>query len=149
MLSCYQRQDLPPEPSLEFIGMDKNSIKQGFSKEDSIVFYLNLRDGDGDIGVSSSDTLSKSIFIKDMRTGNISEQFNIPEIPDNISVNGISAELQLKLYTTCCLFPDNIPPCSVITDYPIDTIIYEITIRDRAGNTSAPIQTPPIFILCE
>lgn len=147
--SCYQRVDLPVEPRLEFLGMDKDSLIQGFSKEDSITIFLQLKDGDGDIGYSNLDTIINSIYIRDLRTGNISEQFNIPEIPENIAVNGIEAELQLKLYTTCCLFPDNIPPCSVIDEYPRDTLEYEITIQDRAGNVSTPIKTSAIVILCQ
>lgn len=129
--------------------MDKDSIFQGFSLEDSLTIYLLLRDGDGDIGYSNSDSVFNSIFIRDMRTGNVSEQFNIPEIPENIAVNGIEAELELKIYTTCCLFPDNIPPCSVVEGYPTDTLIYEIRIQDRAGHLSEAIQTSPITLICQ
>jgi hypothetical protein len=149
MVSCYKREALPIEPSLEFLYMDKDSIYQGFSQEDSLTIYLLLKDGDGDIGFSNADSVINSIYIRDLRTGNISEQFNIPAIPDNIAVNGIEAELELKLYTTCCLFPDNIPPCSIVESYPRDTLIYEITIEDRAGHISEPIQTLPIILLCQ
>jgi hypothetical protein len=146
--ACYEHNEFPIEPSLSFIGMNKDSIAQGFSREDSITIFLTLRDGDGDIGFSNQDSMLNSLYITDLRTGNISEQFNIPEIPENLTLNGIEAELELKLYTTCCLFPDNIPPCSVIGGYPVDTIVYEIVIKDRAGHTSEPVQTPPIYILC-
>lgn len=149
LIACYERVELPAEPSLSFVGLDKSTILQGFSKEDSLTITLELKDGDGDIGFSTADSIVNSIYIRDLRTGNISEQFNIPEIPENISVNGIEAQLELKIYTTCCLFPDNIPPCSVIETYPFDTIIYEITIQDRAGNISEPVRTSPITILCE
>jgi len=129
--------------------MNKNIIQQGFSKEDSIEFYLELTDGDGDIGFEDQDSLSKSILITDLRTGNVSEQFKIPIIPDNISANGIQAEVRLKLYTTCCLFPDNIPPCTKTDLYPLDTLRYEIIVIDRKGNQSEAIQTPPIILICD
>ena len=149
LYACYEKVEFSDVPSLEFIGMDKDSLIQGFSKEDSIVFLLELKDGDGDIGFDQQDTLSKSILITDLRTGNISEQFKIPIIPENVVQNGLQAEVQLKLYTTCCLFPDNIPPCTKTDLYPIDTISYEIVIIDRAGNKSNPVQSPPIILICE
>lgn len=149
LLSCYRREEISVEPSLEFLYLDKDSIQQGFAQEDSLTIYLHLKDGDGDIGFSNTDSVVNSIYIRDLRTGNISEQFNIPKIPQNIAVNGIEAEIELKLYTTCCLFPNNIPPCSVVNDYPRDTLIYEITIEDRAGHISEPIQTVPIILLCQ
>ena len=148
-LSCYQKPEFPDTPELRFISMDKDTLLQGFSREDSLTLWLELTDGDGDIGVENTDTVSQSILIRDLRTGNVSEQFRIPFIPENVAANGIQAEMQLKLYTTCCLFPDNIPPCSVIAEYPRDTLIYEIVILDRAGHRSTPIQTPPIILRCQ
>jgi hypothetical protein len=129
--------------------MDREILLQGFSGEDSLTIFLELKDGDGDIGFTDSDSLENSLYIRDMRTGNISEQFNIPAIPENIAANGIEAEVRLKLYTTCCLFPDNIPPCSVVDGFPFDTLVYEITIRDRAGHVSEPVLTTPLILRCE
>lgn len=146
--SCHLKNDFSNTPELRFIAMNKDSLMQGFSREDSIEFYLELIDGDGDIGFEDEDTLSKSILIKDLRTGNISEQFNIPKIPENVIGNGLQAEMQLKLYTTCCLLPENIPPCEKSDKYPFDTLRYEIVIIDRAGNQSEPIITPPIILIC-
>ena len=122
---------------------------QGFSSEDSIEIVLELTDGDGDIGFDDTDTINKSVFITDLRTGNVAEQFKIPSIPENIITHGILAELNLKLYTTCCLFPDNIPPCSKLAEYPYDTLIYEIYIVDRAGNMSNTVRTDTIILKCE
>ena len=147
-LGCYQKQDFPDTPSLRLISIDKDSLKQGFSREDSLTIFLELIDGDGDIGVSDADSLIQSMVVRDLRTGNVAEQFRIPAIPANIAANGIQAEMEVKLYTTCCLFPDNIPPCSIIPQFPEDTLVYEFVIFDRAGHESEPIQTPPIRILC-
>jgi hypothetical protein len=145
---CLQKNEFSNTPELRFIGMSKDSLMQGFSKEDSIVFLMELTDGDGDIGFGDGDTLSESILITDLRTGNISEQFNIPKIPENVVVNGLQAEMQLKLFTTCCLLPENIPPCDKSDKYPYDTLQYEIIIIDRAGNKSEPVLTPPIILIC-
>lgn len=148
VMSCYRVAEISVIPHLTFTGMNKDTLFQGFSREDSIVFYFELTDGDGDIGFDDQDTISKSILITDMRTGNISEQFRIPTIPDNVVSKGLQAEMQLTLYTTCCLFPDNIPPCSSIESYPYDTLLYQIVLIDRAGHKSEPVLSAPIILIC-
>lgn len=128
--------------------MDKNMMIQGDFNSDSIYIYLKFTDGDGDIGSESTDSLP-NLFVIDSRTGNSAESIKIPKLPETGSGNGIEGEIELKLYTTCCLFDNNIPPCSVIDGIPQDTLFYKIYLKDRAGHTSDTVYTDPIILGCQ
>ncbi len=144
---CITSPDYPIEPVIEYAGVSKTFMTQNNLNTDSLYLYLTFTDGDGDLGHQPEDT-TRNIFIIDSRTGNIQDKFKSPFIPEEGVGNGISGDIQLLLYTTCCLFPENIPPCSAPTKYPTDTIVYQIYLKDRAGNISNTIQTEPIVILC-
>jgi len=145
---CVSKPEFPDIPHLEFTGMDKNNMVQGDFNSDSIFIYLKFTDGDGDIGFETTDSLP-NLFVIDSRTNNIAESIKIPKLPDTGTGNGVSGEIELKLYTTCCLFEDNIPPCSVIDNIPYDTLYYKIYLIDRAGNSSDTVYTDPIILECK
>ncbi len=145
--SCINAPEYPIEPVIEYQGVSKNLIKQDNLNTDSLFLFISFTDGDGDLGHEPTDT-TRNVYIKDLRTGNIQDRFKTPYIPEEGIGNGITGDIQLLLYTTCCLFPDNIPPCSEPTQYPFDTVVYEIYIKDRAGHISNSIQTEPIIIQC-
>ncbi len=146
--SCINAPDYPDEPVIEYLGLSKNTIQQGSLPVDSLFLRLAFTDGDGDLGHNPQDT-NKNVFIKDLRTGNFQDKFKTPFIPEEGIGNGITGEIELLLYTTCCLFPDpSIPPCSAPQSFPLDTIVYEIYIKDRSGNLSNKIKTEPIIIRC-
>lgn len=145
--SCINAPEYPIEPVIEYQGVSKNLILQDNLNTDSLFLFISFTDGDGDLGHQAGDT-TRNVYIKDLRTGNIQDRFKTPYIPEEGIGNGITGDIQLLLYTTCCLFPENIPPCSEPPQYPFDTIIYEVYIRDRAGHISNSIQTEPIIIQC-
>lgn len=145
--SCINAPDYPDEPIIEYVSMSKSTLTQSNLNIDSLFLTFSFTDGDGDLGHEASDT-SRNIYIKDLRTGRFQDRFKSPYIPEEGIGNGITGDIQLLLFTTCCLFPDNIPPCSAPPQYPLDTVIYEISIRDRAGNFSNKITTEPIILSC-
>ena len=145
---CVTKPDFSNIPYLEFTGMDKNIMTQGDFNSDSIFIYLKFTDGDGDLGFESTDSLP-NLFVIDSRTDNIAESIKIPKLPDTGTGNGVSGEIELKLYTTCCLFENNIPPCSVIDNILYDTLYYKIYLIDRAGNSSDTVYTDPIILECK
>ncbi|WP_235295697.1 hypothetical protein [Portibacter marinus] len=148
VISCINAPDYPVEPEIEYIGISKNTLEQNSLNTDSLFLTFSFTDGDGDLGHQPDDT-SRNIFIRDLRTGNFQDKFKSPYIPEEGIGNGITGDIELLLFTTCCLFPDpSIPPCSAPDQYPLDTVIYEIFIKDRAGNESNRIQTEPIIIRC-
>ena len=145
--ACVKSPEFPKEPFLEYRGMNKNAMDQGFLNSDSLTIFLYFTDGDGDIGFEVTDTL-QNLFIIDSRTGNIAESIKIPSIESGGIGKGISVDMELQVYTTCCLFPGNIPPCSVVGSYPRDSLKYSIYLIDRAGNKSNTVETEYIYLNC-
>ncbi|MEO6190813.1 MAG: hypothetical protein ABIO44_11085 [Saprospiraceae bacterium] len=144
--SCTNNDNTSTNPSIQLIGLSKQSMLQGDLNQDSLLIQISFKDGDGDLGWGSSDS-RKDIFVIDKRINLISDQFKIPDIP-NSNGKPIEGELLVRLFTTCCLFPNNIPPCSAPPQYPFDTINYEIYIKDRAGNESNHIVTESVQLRC-
>lgn len=148
ILACTNSPNFPITPEIEFIGASKNSMIQNSLNTDSIFISISFTDGDGDLG-GITDASNQNIFITDNRTGEIYDRFRIPDIPQQGASNGISGDIIMRLYTTCCLFPENIPPCEAPLDYPTNELTLDISIMDRAGNMSNTITTPPIILLCD
>jgi hypothetical protein len=146
VFSCVIAPDYPIEPVLTYSGISKNTIVQGVSNTDSLYISVEFTDGDGDLG--NEDENKFNVFLIDKRTGNLQDKFITPYVPPAGASNGISGEMQILVYTTCCFFPDNIPPCESPPQYPTDTIEYELYLVDRAGNESNHVDTESIVIFC-
>jgi len=143
--SCVNPPDYPDEPVIGFIGMTNNTMNQGFGLdgEDYTEITFSFQDGDGDLG----DTIA-NVFLVDKRDGVQSHSFTVDVIPPQGAANGISGEITIKVPTTCCI-SDNTPvPCQPDPIDPVDTIVYEIRINDRAGNESNMVETSPIYLQC-
>lgn len=145
--SCIDAPDYPDVPQIEYIGLSSNTMNQSAVNEDSLTLFFSFTDGDGDLGLMPNDAAT-NIVVTDTRDRNIRDLFKSPFIPEDGIGNGISGEIQLKLYSTCCIFPDGIPPCDRTSDILFDTLKYEIFIRDRAGNQSNVITTDEIILKC-
>lgn len=143
---CIRPPDYPVEPQIEFVGMTKTTMRQGFGSEDSVYYTLSFTDGDGDLGgVSGKDSLN--VYITDKRNNKPVEQtFRIPFVPEAGAKNGISGEIRFLMFTTCCL---SLEPCIATPSRPTDTLSYDIYIKDRAGHKSNVVQTKPIILLCK
>lgn len=146
-LSCTKPPDYPDEPVITFQSLSKDTLLQSDLNSDSVFISFSYTDGDGDLGFSDRDT-NQSVFLVDTRSGFIQDRFKLPQIPDQGTANGIFGTVKMLVYTTCCTFPNGIPPCSAPSQFPTDTVRYEIYMVDRAGNQSNSIITPPITLLC-
>ena len=142
---CIAAPNYPNTPEITFKSLSKNTMKQGVFNNDSLLLSFTFTDGDGDLGQEDSS----SIFLTDLRSGFGQPTFKFPYVPENGSGNGITGEVNLALYTTCCYFPDGTPPCQTSPNYPNDTLQYEIYIVDRAGNKSNVIKTSEIILICQ
>ncbi len=123
-------------------------MPQGFSDQDFVLATLNFTDGDGDIGNQDDEV---TLIIKDLRDNTINNSATkLPYVPEQGANNGISGEITFKILQTCCIFPPAIeqPPCSPSTVYPVDTLLFEVYIKDRAGNESNKLILEPIYLLC-
>jgi hypothetical protein len=150
---CIQPPDYPIEPEIEFISLSKTTLISGKDNEDETLLTIAFTDGDGDIGNFKPDGTSElDMFLIDSRTGDFDEKFSIPFVPELGASNGISGEVYARIFTTCCIYPDFVTDaptgCDPSEQYPVDTLIYEIYIMDRAGNESNHVFSDPIYILC-
>lgn len=143
-IQCANAPDFTDEPEIEFISISKSSFNQGFFNEDSLILTISFQDGNGDIG---NDT-TQNIVVIDNRTGDIYDRFVTPQIPEQGINNGVKGEVRMVLFNTCCIFPDGIPPCEIVPQYPTDEISFSIYMEDRAGNQSNTINTSTVTILC-
>ena len=137
-----RRTKFSPVPSIEILGISKDTMVQGAFNQDSVLVYLAIRDGDGDIGEGQDDTLP-NIELTLLNTG-VVEYIRMPELEHNASP--IYAEATVRIYTTCCVYDNAIPPCTP-TD-SVQHLVYQIRIRDQRGQWSNSVQTTPIALLC-
>lgn len=145
--NCAKSPNYPDEPEIGFVGFSKTTLRQGSINNDSTFLTISFRDGDGDLGLDET-VLETNLFLLDNRTGELYNQYKTPLIPEEGVGNGVEGEMRILLFTTCCTFPDNIPPCESPDLYPTDEITFDVYIEDRAGNQSNVITTPPLTLLC-
>jgi hypothetical protein len=145
--ACVNAPDFSDIPEIEFISLSDGTMEQGFFETDSVLLVFSFTDGDGDIGIESTDP-GQDIFIIDNRTGNIYDRFKTPFVPLQGVNNGIQGEVRIKLFTTCCIFPEEMPPCTASDEFPSNDLSFDIYMIDRAGNESNRITTPMIQLLC-
>jgi len=144
LFSCSEAPDLTDEPQIEFVSMSRNILPQGTSGDEFSQITLRFSDGDGDLG----DEDKLNLFFVDMRDS-FETEFGIPFIPEEGAGNGITGEISVRLPTSCCIFPNEQPPCTPSTEFPTDTVVYEVYLIDRAENASNRISLPPITLLCD
>ncbi len=147
LASCVKSPGFSDTPEIEFIGLSQNSMEQGSLNSDSLFLQFSFTDGDGDIGFEA-EVFDQNIFITDNRTGERYDAFKAPVIPEQGSSKGIEGTVTLRLFTTCCLFPDETPPCESPPNFPTDTMTLDISIKDRADNFSNQVTTTPIVLFC-
>ncbi len=150
---CVKPPDYPIEPVIEFKGLSKNTLRQTNlipNSPDSITVTFSYTDGDGDLGYPDDDPTTSVIF-KDERDQFASER-KLPYVDPQGAGNGISGEISVVLPTTCCIqtIPDQgLKLACLDVQINTDTLIYLISIRDRAGHMSNEIRTSPIVLRCK
>lgn len=148
VFSCVNAPDFSDTPEIEFVGLSNNSMIQNSLNTDSVFVSFSFQDGNGDFGFEPN-VFDQNIFLVDNRTGDNYDAFKAPTIPEQGASKGVEGTIILRVFTTCCLFPDNIPPCEAPEAFPTDTISLDIFIKDRAGNVSNRVTTTPIILRCE
>lgn len=148
---CVQPPDYPKEPVIEYIGLSKNSLRQGEGYVDSLFVTFSFTDGDGDLGFPETEA-TPSVFIRDSRDSFSIPSLQLPYVEPQGAGNGISGEITVKLPTTCCIyfFQGQKFACDEVPNtVPFDSFSYFIKIRDRAGNESNEIKTGVIQLRCQ
>lgn len=145
--SCADAPDFSEVPTLEYVGISKTELQQGSLNNDTLTLFLAFEDGDGDIGLEDTDNRT-DLFLIDRRTQDTAERIKSPFVPLQGAANGIKGEMSIRIFTTCCIFPDNIPPCQAPPQYPTNELQYDIILVDRAGNESNTVSTDIITLFC-
>ncbi|MBL7821180.1 MAG: hypothetical protein JNL65_11245 [Saprospiraceae bacterium] len=133
-------------PKINFIALTKTKMTQGDFFEDSLRLILSFEDGDGDLGFPQNDN-RYDITLIDSRNNQIQDQYKLPPLPDSEG-RAQKGQMSLLVYTSCCLFKDQIPPCSAPPQYPLDSLIYKIILRDRSGHTSDTVYSDKVYLKC-
>lgn len=147
--SCITPPDYSNIPALEFRSISKSSMQQGIFNEDSLELVLYFTDGDGDFG-GDAQSNEQNIFVIDNRTQESFRQYKAPLVPIQGSNNGISGTISIKVYSTCCVFPEasGIFPCEQSVEFPSNDLSLDVYIKDRAGNASNTVTTSIIQLIC-
>lgn len=124
-------------------------MNQGRIKADSVIATLFFTDGDGDFGTQSIGS-DANIFITDLRTNEIYGTYKAPFVPEEGVGNGISGTIKIKMYSTCCVYPQSsgIDPCERTLLFPSNELPLEVYITDRAGNKSNVVKMGNLTLNC-
>ncbi|MFI5135104.1 MAG: hypothetical protein ACHQD9_04570 [Chitinophagales bacterium] len=127
--SCINPPSYSPIPAIVF-----DSVSGTFARAqtDSLTFFINFTDGDGDLG--STDV--PNLFFLDSRTGYV-DSFKIPSLTPQGNVKAITGVIAYTRSEFNC-----------IPNKDFDTLHYSIYIEDRAGNKSNVVTTPSIILQC-
>lgn len=136
--ACKKDEDptggiIGPVPELALLNVSPTNV---VALEDSIVFMVEYTDGDGDLGFQDADSMS--IFLTDIRIP-ITEGYHLSPlapIGSGITIQGV---LPVVLDRTILVDPTATS----------ETVEFEIKIKDRAGNWSNTIVSPPITVTAE
>lgn len=119
-----------PVPSILSVTVSPQSVVE---YEDSIIFTVEYRDGDGDLGENSST--AHNLFLVDNRI-NVTEEFRIRELAPSGAEIPITGTLKVVLRNTGITDGSN-----------SQTFDYTIYLRDRAGNESEHVVTPQVTVV--
>lgn len=115
---------------------------------DSLAVTIEFTDGDGDLGATENQTFKPvDVFVIENENRD-TLPFTMPFVAPKGASRGINGEITIVLNTTCCKVPNHLP-CEKSIDYPLDTINYQLFIKDRAGHKSNIIKLPPIELICD
>lgn len=116
-------------PEIELIGISPAIVT---AQQDSIVFELGYKDGDGDLG--TNDDSQRNIFITDQRIDLVHE-FRLKRLAPEGSEIAIQGSFKVFLENT------------LITGTGTEeNVSFKIYVVDRAGNQSNELITPEIVV---
>ena len=151
-LSCYKEPDFALTPEISFNKIQKFIRIDQFSaaKKDSIILTVNFKDGDGDLGFNADEIGKKvkqddfNFVVKSLRSikGKFTEfkpaeSFSgfYPKLKTDDKIGPIEGKLSYRIQIETAFWP-----------VKRDTVIFEVFIKDRAGNRSNSVTTEPLVI---
>ena len=150
VLACAKTETYPPEPEVTAIRFNKTEIKSAHlsaGTPEAFVLIIDFKDGDGDIG-QTEDHPETNLFVTDNRNQNTTE-YAIPYDLESKGINkSISGTIDVNILQQCCIPLVGIPCSPNATYAPTDTLSYTLVLKDRAGNISNTLQSPPLYLIC-
>jgi len=70
----------------------------------------------------------------------------LPLLPQNN--DGQRGTIQLEIFRTCCIYPDEDPCTTGVEGFPTNQLTFDISIRDNSGNVSNSVTTGAITLVC-
>jgi hypothetical protein len=119
-----------PVPNILSVTVSPQSVVE---YQDSIIFSVEYRDGDGDLGENSAT--AHNLFLVDNRI-NVTEEFRIRELAPSGAEIPITGTLKVVLRNT-----------GITDNSNSQTFDYTIYLRDRAGNESEHVVTPQVTVV--
>lgn len=159
---CGDKPSYGIEPEITFLSISRSIANQNSIGNDTVTVVFAFTDGDGDLGyqesgqndTSSCDLCSTGtcnqnqfdLYFKDTRNG-CTILYKIPYIPPKGSTNAISGDIDFVAPTGCCIYSPT-AGCFPNPAHPLDTVVFTVQIRDRAGHFSNSIELPEIILHC-
>jgi hypothetical protein len=137
--SCNRAPNFPDYPQIEFVSITPNRVHNN----DSVSVVFSFKDGNGDIGRASHDSISShaDILLIDNRVSNPNLPkdtlpFWVPDITPFGKVKAVSGTMRVEV-NGVFQRPGHNP----------DTLTYTIVLKDRAGHRSNGVATSKVVIL--
>ncbi len=150
VLACTDAPDFNDVPSLTFDGIINNTIAQSIV-EDTVIIQLTVTDANGDIGGNTGN--QPTVFMTDEADGFALPPFTLPALSEQGTGKGIQVEISLlfivKKGDLCCRYPDGTGGCIESTQYPLDSIFYDMYVVDHAEHESNHVRVGPVYLICD
>ncbi|MGL4629878.1 MAG: hypothetical protein ACRCVT_01635 [Leadbetterella sp.] len=161
-ISCVKEPDFELTPKISFNKIERFIRLDQFTaaKKDSIMVSINFEDGDGDLGIDPEELLPEEGNSKDPKKKFRADDYNFiiqlfrringksQEITDRGTYSGFFPKLKVdnKSEPLEGVIRKKIEIPSSFWPIKRDSILFRITIKDRAGNRSNSVDTDPVVI---
>lgn len=134
MIASCKKDDegISATPEIEFISVTPANVVE---YQDSLVFTVSYRDGDGDLGENGNNI--DNFFLTDSRN-NVTYKFRIQQLAPNDAVIAIQGDLRVVLQST-----------ALIDNPTTESFTYSMYMTDRAGNQSNTVTSSTVTVTAQ
>lgn len=127
--SCNTGEEISEVPEISFESVAPNVVTE---YQDSLVFTISYRDGDGDLGENNTD--NDNVFVQDSRN-QVTYGFRVQQLaPDNANI-AIQGNMNVTL-----------PNTAIVNGGASESVSYTIWVVDRAGNESNKVTSSAVTV---
>lgn len=127
--SCNTVGEISEVPEISFESVAPSVVTE---YQDSLVFTISYRDGDGDLGENNTD--NDNVFVQDSRN-QVTYGFRLQQLaPDNATI-AIQGNMNVTL-----------PNTAIVNGGTSESVSYTIWVVDRAGNESNKVTSSTVTV---